>query len=266
MAGILSVQFESIIDDRKGNLKKVQKFIDKNKDKKLDLIILPEFFLTGISQSYTNNPEPIEGSEALNYLSGLAKKYNTNIVCGSIVTKDNDGKVYNMAFVLDRAGKIVAQYRKIHLFKYLGGTEDIGISKGQDVVVAELDFAKVGLSICFDIRYPMHYKKLVQKGAEVIVSPSAWGYLTDNALEGENMTELFKALNIARAAESLVYFVTSNPAGQSGPFTFIGNSMITSPLGVVMQNAKQAETAIWANIDLEVVRELKTSYPVANID
>jgi len=266
MAGILSIQPEPIIDDRQCNLKKIHQFIEKNRDKKLDLVVLPEFFLTGISKNYTSDPEPIVNSVAINYLSELAKKYNTNIVCGSIVTRDNDGKVYNMTSVLDRSGKVVAQYRKIHLFAYLGGNENMEITEGREVVVAELDFAKVGLSICFDIKYPLHYKKLIQKGAEIIVSPSAWGYLTDNILEGKNMTELFRALNITRAAESLVYFITSNLTGRSGLLEFIGNSMITSPLGVVVQNAECTEGAIWADIDLDKVRELKVSYPIADID
>lgn len=265
-AGILSIQLESIIDDKRANLEKVRKFIEQNKGKKLDLVVLPEFFLTGISPNYASNPESINGSEAIKYLSNLAREYNTNIICGSIVTKDTDNKVYNMAFVLNREGETVAQYRKIHLFKYLGGTEDTEISEGSEVVVAELDFAKVGLGICFDIRYPLIYRKLIQKGAEIIVNPSAWAYPLENVLEGENMAELFKALNIVRAAESLVYFVSSNPAGQCGPFEFIGNSMITSPLGAVVQNAGKNEGAIWAEVDLNIVRELKTSYPVANID
>lgn len=267
MTGILSLQFEPVIDDKKANLQKVAALIDANKNKKLDLIVLPEFFLTGVGPDYTQAHEEENGGEPLKFLSELAKKYNSNIACGSIVRKVN-GKLFNTLFVLNRIGEIVAKYDKTHLYKYFGGTEDKNITAGNELVVADLDFGKLGLSVCFDIRYPMQYRKLVQMGAEIIASPTAWAYLTANKEKEETVTrKTFEALNITRAFENLVYFVTSNQCGSVGDMcTFIGGSMITSPMGEVIQNALEDECGIYADVDLETVRELKKTYPAAEID
>lgn len=267
MAGILSIQFGMSVEDRSVNLRKVAELIEKNKDKKLDLVLLPEFFLNSASNHYFENPVDKDGGEPLKFLSELARKYNTNIACGSIVVKENN-KLFNRMFVLNRKGETVAKYDKIHLFKYHGGTEDANISEGNQHVVAELDFAKVGLSICFDIKYPMHFRKLIQMGAEIIVAPTAWGYPTVNKEKEELCTKkAFESINITRAFENNVYFVTSNQCGQVGDdLTLIGHSMITSPMAAVLQNALEKECAIYADVDLEVVRELKKTYPVADIE
>ena len=134
--------------------------------------------------------------------------------------------------------------------------------------MVELDFARVGVSICFDIKYPMLYKTLIRMGAEIIVSPSAWIKLKSlSAKEKENAALCWKSLNIARASESLVYFVTSNLAGNINSSLYsVGNSMITNPLGVVESMQGNEESADFKEIDLELVRELKHSVPVAFID
>lgn len=269
MVGVLSIQIEAVTKNKRANLDKIKKYIEEyqlNVCKKLDLVVLPEFFLSGIYPEYADDAEPIEDSEAIKFLSKLALKYNTNIVTGATIIKDTDDKLYNMSFVLNRQGKIVAQYKKIHLFKYFGGTENVRITEGSEAVVVELDFAKVGLAICFDIRYPLHFKKLIKMGAEIIVLPTAWGCFAENKLEVLDTTNVLKSLNIARAAENLVYFVSANLVGQSGPLYLVGNSMVVSPLGEVLQNAGSAQGAIWTKIDLDVVRKLKTTYPVAEID
>ncbi len=269
MAGILNIQLEPILGDKEKNIQKVSNFIEKYSDKKLDLIVLSEFFSTGVHQeSFVNVPEDTKGGIVVEKLSEIAKKYRTNIVCGTVIEKDGD-KLYNTSFVLDRNGKIVGKYRKIHLFKFFGGNEDKYTTPGNlPPLVVELDFAKVGVSVCFDIKYPLLYKSLIKMGAEIIVSPSAWIKLTSlTSKEKEDMTQCWRSLNITRASESLVYFVTSNLAGRPSEALYsIGNSMITNPFGIVESLQGEKESADYKDIDLKTVRELKHSVPVAFID
>lgn len=268
MAGILSVQFSPKIGDKKANLNKVFEIIEQHCDKKLDLVVLPEFFSTGIDDNaFINNPENRDGGEVIEFMKETAKRFNTNIVCGSVIIEDG-GKRYNTAFVVDRNGNVVGEYRKIHLFGYFGGNEDTYITPGEKPFVVELDFARVGVSMCFDIKFPMLYRKLIKMGAEIIVSPSAWSTLTSlTDKEKEDFALTWRSMNICRAAESLVYFVTANLNGNVNKFLYsIGNSMICAPMGEVLQNAFEDDKGIYHDVDLSVVRNFKGSVPVAMLE
>ena len=185
MAGILNIQLNPVLSDKEKNLLSVNKYIEQFADKNLDLVVLPEFFSTGVHQeSFVNSPEDTNGGIVVEALSETARKFNTNIVCGSVIERDGDN-LYNTSFVLDRSGKIVGKYRKIHLFSFFGGNENSYTTPGNlPPLVVEMDFARVGVSICFDIKYPLLYKSLIKKGAEIIVSPSAWIKLTSLLLSG----------------------------------------------------------------------------------
>ena len=112
MAGILNIQFNPTISEKESNLKKIERYISDNSDKTIDLVVLPEFFSTGIDHdSFINSPEDEFGGETIKFVSELKKKYNTNIVAGSVIEKVND-KLYNTSFVINREGKIVTKYRK----------------------------------------------------------------------------------------------------------------------------------------------------------
>lgn len=266
LAGILSIQFEPVLNEQEKNLKKVQNivenFVVKNPEKPLDLIVLPEFFATGVSHKYVDFPNPPNGGKPIEFMAELARKYGVNIAAGTVIIEE-ENKLFNTTFMLDRNGKTVAKYRKIHLFKYFGGTENEKVTSGKSPVVVELDFGKVGLAICFDIKYPMHYKKLAQMGAEIIVNPAAWAYLKNIENQKEQNSRVFEALSIARANENLVYFITSNECGNAGVLGNTGGSKIISPLADILADAGEEEGAIYANIDLELVRELKKTTPMA---
>ena len=149
MAGILNIQLKSLLGDKETNLKKVEHYIKFNKDKNLDLVIVPEFFTTSIA--YKDTPEDENGGKAIKTMQRLAKEYNTNIVAGSIVRKIGD-RLYNSTFAINRIGEIIEVYDKIHLYNYMGGTEGQRITAGTEMKIAHFDFAKVGLTICYDMR------------------------------------------------------------------------------------------------------------------
>ena len=268
-AKILTIQFNPKIGDKMHNCNRVGEFISDNSKEGLDLVIIPEFFSTGIDDnSFLNSPEEEKKSPTLLYLSELARQFSTNIICGTVIEKDAEGKLFNTSYALDRKGSIVGKYRKIHLYNYLGGNEGRKIKPGTSPAVVQFDFACVGMSVCFDIRYPLLYKTLIKMGAEIIVSPSAWCNLA--SISKEEMMDFintWRAFNIARGAENLVYFITSNLVGKTYPNLYsIGNSMVINPLGKILANAQNKECAVFQKLDLALVRKLKRQYPVYNID
>lgn len=266
-AGILSVQFNPILGDKQANLDKAEEIIHQFSDKNIDLVVLPEFFSTGIcDKSFINSPEDETGGEIISAVKEIAKRYNTNIAAGTVIELA-EGKRYNTCFVINRQGEVAGKYRKIHLFNFAGGNEDKYITPGDKILTVDLDFAKTGLSICFDIKFPMLYKELIKQGAEIIVSPSAW--CTLNALSEKSKNDFVKTwqgMNMCRAAETLTYFVSANQVGMADKnLLCIGNSMICDPLGAVVVGCDTYESGIYAEIDLATVRDFKRLYPVAEM-
>lgn len=270
MAGILTIQLKSTIGNKEVNLKKVEHYIKNNSDKKLDLVVLPEFFSTGVNhKAFDETPEDEFGGETIKKVAQLAKKYNTNIVAGTVIEKV-DNKSYNTSFVINRDGKTVGKYRKIHLFNVMGGTEDERITAGNEIVTLDLDFAKIGLATCFDLRYPMQFKELAKQGAEIIVHPSAW-IVPDEIYHDEQGLKFAQSTYLAmlrtRAYDNGVYLVSSNQTkGINGRVSGIGNSVIIAPTSEILANAKNDQCAVYADIDIEIVKYYRSIYPIATID
>lgn len=267
-AGILSVQFNPILGDKDANFEKIEEIIHQHSEDNLDLVVLPEFFSTGIcDKEFINSPEDKNGGEIIKKLQDTAQRYNTNIVAGSVIEL-SEGKRYNTCFVINRQGEIVGKYRKIHLYNFAGGNEDKYLTAGDEVVVVDLDFAKVGISLCFDIKFPLLYKKLIQKGAEIIVSPSAWSTLSAFSEKVKSdFIKTWQSMNICRAAETLTYFITANLVGKAeNNVISVGNSMICDPLGTVVAGCDTYESGVFAEIDLSIVRDFKRLYPVSEME
>lgn len=270
MAGILNIQFKPTLGDKNKNLEKVEFFIKRNLNNKFDLVVLPEFFSTGIHhESFMNSPEDENGGNTIKKVCSYAKKYNTNIVAGSVITK-REGKLYNTCFAINREGEIIAKYDKIHLYNFMGGTEGERITAGTKEVVVNFDFAKVGLGICYDIRYPLHYKKLVKMGAEIIVLPTAWivsKEVYSDINTRKNAQNMWESINKVRAYDNLVYCITSNQVGEvNDNIANLGCSMVVAPTSEIIANAKDKQCDLYIDIDLEIVKYYKSIYPIAEID
>ncbi len=269
MTGILNIQIKPIIGDKKANLTKIEQEIETHKNKKLDLVVMPEFFSTGIShEQFEKYPEDENGGYTIEFLKCLAKKYNINIVAGTVIEKVGN-EYYNTTFAINRGGETIGKYRKIHLFNYMGGNEGELITQGDKEVVVDMDFGKVGLAICFDIRYPLHFKKLTKMGAEIIVLPTAWVIpkeVYENSETLEYASEMWSAMNRTRAYDNMVYTVISDQTGNIENRATLGNSMIIAPNAQILAKAEVEETSLYCDIDLELGKCLRQIYPAAWID
>jgi len=250
---VLGIQIQPVMGDKEVNLKKVRNFVEQYAWFNPDLIVLPEVFNTGVDHTKLREmAEEIPGGPTTELMVELAKKHNTNIVAGSFVEKKPDGDYKNTSIVINRQGKIIAKYEKIHLFNYHGSEESKFVTEGNKAVLVETDIGKIGLTICFDVRFPELYRTLTYAGAEIITNVAAFPY---------PKLDHWVTLNKARAIENLAYIVTVNQCGKVNiKRQNLGVSMVINPWGEVIASAGGEEGVMMAEIDLEQVRKTRKEF------
>lgn len=203
----------SVLGDKEANFHKVMDLVHKNIKKGTDIIVLPEVWNVGWKPSlFQDSAEDINNSQTIEFLSEIAQAYNVNIIGGSFITKGKREKekgcefnYYNTCPVINRDGELVATYDKMHLYSYYGCDEGGQVENGQKTVIVELDGVKIGLTICYDIRFPEIYRSYALKGADVLVNCAAWGL---------HKELVWETLTRARAIENQCYMVAVTQSGQ----------------------------------------------------
>ena len=241
------------------NLSEAERLIGMAADQGAKLVVLPEFFaIMGKKESDKVAVRETEGKGPIQkFLSAMAKKHKIWIVGGSVPLEASvPSKVRNSCLVYDDKGKLAARYDKIHLFGMDLGNErfreDKTIEPGDQVVVVETPFGRVGLSICYDLRFPELYRAMGD--VDIIVIPSAFTETTGKAH--------WETLVRARAIENLAYVVASAQGGYhlSGRETH-GNSMIVDPWGVILDRLPRGSGVVIANINPAYQASLRKSLP-----
>lgn len=251
---ILGLQMHSELNDKVANYQKAAAMLKENADFKADLVVLPETFNAGYDcEAFEQNAEVIPADTTSMFLSGYAQQYQTNIM-GSFIEKCPDDSYKNALAVFDRTGLLVSKYHKIHLFSSQDSKEGTYLSNGDKIVVADLDFAKVGLSICYDIRFCEIYRKMALCGAQIMVCSAAWPY---------PKLDHWITLNKARAIENQCFVVAVNQAGKNvfGKLD-LGQSMVINPWGEIIASAGTQEGVVKAEIDLDEVKKIREKISV----
>ena len=240
---VLTVQFEPVLGDKDANLKKLAKLLKENTDAEADIVILPEIFSLGADYENWQKQAEFVPAQTTMLLSGLAELYNTNIIGGSFIERTFDGKFYNTCIAVNRQGAVVGQYRKNYLFSHNGGRENEFIDAGEDIAVVELDGVKFGLALCYDIRFPELFRKMVKNGAEVFVVPAAFP---------QERIEQWNILNQARALENQAFLISCNQFGCSN---------IVSPKGEILAQTDEGEVVTQNIINLDEILKTRTNTP-----
>ncbi|WP_026906954.1 carbon-nitrogen family hydrolase [Paucisalibacillus globulus] len=217
-----------------------------------DIVVLPEMWTTSYTLDELENIADSNGEPSKSFLQELAKGLQVNIIGGSIANKVN-GVIYNTSYVFNRSGDLVYTYNKIHLVPMLN--EPKYLTGGQHAPeVFELDDIKMGLVICYDLRFPEITRTLAIEGAEVLHIVAEW------PIERINH---WKNLQIARAIENQMYVVSSNNVGEYDSVRYGGNSMVIDPGGDIVQcGSNDKEETLFVTLDLEKVKNVRENIPI----
>lgn len=245
--------------DVASNLSEAERLIEIAAEQGAKLVALPEYFaIMGLKDTDKVAVKEKEGNGPIQkFLSRIAKKLDIWIVAGSIpLESDQPNKVWNACLVYDDKGKQVARYDKIHLFGLDLGNEhyheESTIVPGKDIVTVDTPFGKLGLSICYDLRFPELYRAM--KDVDIILVPSAFTDTTGKAH--------WESLIRARAIENLSYVLAPAQGGYhlSGRETH-GNSMIVDPWGVILDRLPRGSGVVIASINVGYQASLRKSLP-----
>jgi deaminated glutathione amidase len=246
--------------DKAANLARAERLVRVGAARGANLVALPEVFnWRGKRAEQAAAAETLDG-ESLGMMSRLARELRIHIVAGSITERGEDtSRSYNTSVLLGPDGGRLAVYRKIHLFDVdLPGRVTVRESDsklgGAEVICAETPLGAIGLSICYDLRFPELYRRLAFAGVRIIMVPSAFTFPTGEAH--------WEPLIRARAIENQAYVIA--PA-QFGPnvygYSDYGNSMIVDPWGRVLARAADQEGVVVAPIDLEYQDRVRSELP-----
>ncbi|WP_455376095.1 carbon-nitrogen hydrolase family protein [Kaarinaea lacus] len=246
------------------NLIEVGRLIDVAADEGADFVVLPEnFAIMGMKeQDKVKISEPLGDGPIQAFLSETAKKYGIWLVGGTIPLKSSSpNKVRAACLLYDDKGEVRAHYDKAHLFDvhiYQSGenyNESETIEPGDEIVVVDTPFGRVGLAICYDLRFPEMFRSMADLGVEIIAIPSAFTAVTGKAH--------WEPLVRARAIENLCYVVAAGQGGYhvNGRESY-GDSMIVDQWGQVMDRLTSGSGVVMANYDREQLRKVRKTFPV----
>jgi deaminated glutathione amidase len=226
-----------------------------------ELVVLPEKFnVLGTHDHYRQGAEPIEGGRTIDWARATARELGIDLVAGSIPElREGRDKLSNTSVHVGPDGEIKGVYRKIHMFDVVVGGQTYRESEseeaGEEIVLSETaGHTPLGLTVCYDLRFPELYRILAVKGARIIALPAAFTKITGQAH--------WEILIRARAIENQAFVVAADQIGRSpGDHDSFGGSIIVDPWGEVLAKAPDEETFIAADLDLSRQEEIREQLP-----
>lgn len=250
----------NVVDDKKANLKKAGSFIADSAHSNADFIVLPEMFNCPYSNDkFVEYGENEHDSCTLNTISQLAESYNVYILAGSIPEREGD-KLYNTSYLFDKTGSIIAKHRKMHLFDIdvkgrITFKESDVLTAGDDFTIADTDFGRIGIGICYDVRFVELARIMAEKGAEILFYPGAFNQTTGPA----HWELLFRS----RALDNQIFCIGVAPAlNIDASYHSYGHSIIANPWGEVIAQAGEKEELVICEIDLSEIKKVREELPV----
>lgn len=244
-----AIQFNVKQGDVDANLAYVREALRRAAGQGANLAVLPEMWSSGFAYRDLNRLA-LRTAGIVDELLALSRELKLVIV-GSMPEPNGD-KVFNTVCVADN-GALAGVYRKIHLFSLLG--EDLAFSGGDSWLLADTSIGKVGVIICYDLRFPELSRRLAIEGAGVICVPAQWP---------KPRQEHWRTLLRARAIENQLFVVACNACGMIGKLEFFGMSMIVDPKGEVLGEAGADEGEIIAPLDLQAMSDWRRQIPCFN--
>ena len=240
------VQYSPVWEDKKSNKEKISDLLNANKSV-VDLLIFPEMTLTGFTMRSEKFAEQIEG-ESFAYFVSVAEKFECDIIAGIIVNKS--GKYFNTLIHIEKNGKLINHYHKIHPFSY--SNEDNHYSGGDKPIVTKVNGWKTGLSICYDLRFPELYRKYGKKRTHLIVNIANWP---------DTRIEHWRTLLKSRAIENQCFVAGVNRVGKDPKLNYTGFSCVYNPMGIEIVAVENEERLIATEINKSEVEKVRSKLP-----
>ncbi len=233
---VAAIQFNIRLGDIEQNLRTVEAALGRVADQDVRLAVLPEMWSSGydykrLAKHAAQTPRVIEA------LCRQTAEHNM-VVVGSLPEEEN-GKIYNTAYVVD-CGKLLGSYRKLHMFSTMG--EDRFLSPGDKTLVVPTSAGRLGVAICYDLRFPELFRKMALEGAEIICLPAEWP---------KPRQENWRILLQARAMENQLFVAATNCCGVQDKLDFFGMSLLLSPRGEILAEGGATETELITTFDYQ---------------
>ena len=244
--------------DKAITMAKAELMVSKAANNGADIVVLPEMFNCPYDKNYFKPFAKAENGESIAAMSAWARANEVILVGGSIPEAAGD-KLYNTCFVFDENGEIIARHRKAHLFDVdiEGGIrfkESNNFTPGNEITVFDTKFGKMGVMVCFDIRFPELSRAMANRGAQVIFCPAQFNMTT-----GPKHWELSVR---ARAMDNELFFVGASAARYEGfNYECWGHSTVVSPFGMVLASCDEKEQILYCDIDLSEVESTRKQLP-----
>lgn len=241
-------QYSPEWEDKETNKKKILEILNQAKSS-FDLIVFPEMTLTGFSMK-TSLAEPFDVNESptLKFFTKIAKDLKTSIVAG-FIEQENE-KVFNTLFFVNSSGEIVGKYRKIHLFSF--AKEDKFYSAGNKPLIVDNQNLKIGLSICYDLRFPELFRVYAKSKVDLIINIANWP-----VTRVDHYVHLLKS----RAIENQCFVIGVNRVGYGGKEFYDGRSSVFDPMGNEIVCVKDEEKLIEVEINLTQIKNVREKFP-----
>ncbi|WP_121007265.1 carbon-nitrogen family hydrolase [Saccharothrix australiensis] len=218
-----------------------------------DLVVLPELWAAGYFSfdAYAEQAEPADGSTVA---AGRewARDLGAHVHVGSFVERDDRGRLFNTAVLVDPSGEVVHAYRKIHVFGH-ASLEARLLTPGERIDVTGTPLGPLGATTCYDLRFPELWRELVDLGAQAVIVPAAWPAAR---------REHWRLFTSARAVENQVVLIACNAVGEQHGTALGGNSRVVDPWGTVLAEAGTDEGITWCDVDPNVVGRVRAEFPV----
>ncbi|HEX8960062.1 MAG TPA: carbon-nitrogen family hydrolase [Geobacteraceae bacterium] len=241
-----AIQFNIKLGDIDANVDHVRNTVARLAGEGVQLAVLPEMWSCGFHYKELNElarrtPEVVEEMGRLSAVHGM-------VVVGSLPEPDGE-KVCNTAYVMD-CGRLAGKYRKIHLFSLMN--EDRSFTGGDSWLVADTSVGRIGVFICYDLRFPELARRLALEGAEILVVPGEWP---------KPREEHWRALLKARAIENQLFLVAANCCGVVGKLDFFGESYIIGPKGEILAQGGYEPCEPTATLDFAAMENWREQIP-----
>jgi len=255
MTKIAVIQFKASTN-KDQNLKKILSYIKSAAKKGADLCAFPEFMMFYTNSSQTSSQlaslaETINGE----FVKKIAKaaKDNRIMVIGTFYEKSKKkNRVYDTAFLINKSGKILSKYRKIHLYDALGFRESNKLISGSKITLpSKTKIGKIGMLICYDLRFPEMSRILAVAGSEILVAPSAW-------VKGKMKEEHWLTINKTRALENGCYVIAPDQVGN----IYCGRSIVVDPFGKILVDMKKRQGISIVDISIDLVTQTRKVLPL----